>query len=177
MTARDDAIALLSLQCAATTYPTLDETALGVLIDGVARYTTWAPNQAYSYGDVVVPTVRNGHLYQCEYAGTSSGTEPAWPLYTSPDSRVAVTRPYWHGYVGPMPGSMVTDGPVVWIEHGPDTASPYDVRLATYKAWLQKVALASADYDLQLDRDRYSRSQVAERCLDMANRFVPTGIS
>ena len=57
----------------------------------------WAATQAYVVGDMVVPTTPNTHVYVCEVAGTSGGTEPVtW-----------VTD-----------GSTVTDGTVTWRDAG-----------------------------------------------------------
>lgn len=42
--------------------------------------TTWATATAYAVGDIVRPTVGNGHLYMCIVAGTShASTQPTWP--------------------------------------------------------------------------------------------------
>lgn len=60
--------------------------------------TTWATGTTYAVGDVVRPTVGNGHLYQCITAGTSDGTtEPTWPTTAKQD---------------------VTDNTCVWTEIG-----------------------------------------------------------
>lgn len=53
----------------------------------------WAATTAYSLNAAVRPTARNGFVYQCTTAGTSSGTEPTWPTTA---------------------GGSVTDGTVVW---------------------------------------------------------------
>lgn len=184
---RTAALALLGAQCAATVYPTLDSTALGTLLDNAARFTVWAPSTAYSHGALVIPTVRNGHVYRAivnqQYsaspAGVSAAAEPIWPLFSSPDSRVGVTRPYWSGYdqvSGNYSLSMVTDGTVVWADAGPDSDTAWDLRAATYAGWLQKAGKASADYDTGIDKDRYGRGQVITHCIAMAARYLPTGI-
>ena len=53
----------------------------------------WAASTAYALGDVVQPTTRNGYNYECTTAGTSGGSEPAWPT---------------------TPGNTVNDGAAVW---------------------------------------------------------------
>jgi hypothetical protein len=149
---------------------------IGAILDAQIEWDTWQPNTAYSYGDVVRPTVGNGHLYQCIVAGTSSDVEPTWPLYTAPDNKVAVTRPHWHGFYGPYPGSQVTDSDtLIWIEAGFDVRAQYNVKRATYEAWQQKAAKASADYDVVVDKDKMDRSQVMANCLVMAERYRPIG--
>jgi hypothetical protein len=38
----------------------------------------WQTGHAYVAGDIVNPTVANGHSYRCTVGGTSGGTEPTW---------------------------------------------------------------------------------------------------
>lgn len=82
------------------TYPTYIG---GLVTDGTATlqcagyygfsYGSWAATTAYTVGARVVPTVSNGFVYDCTTAGTTSGTQPVWPLTI---------------------GTTVTDGTVVW---------------------------------------------------------------
>ena len=60
----------------------------------------WLHTTAYLVGEYVQPTATggNGHLYRCIAAGTSSSTEPAWPL---------------------LENATVTDGSVTWQEQTP----------------------------------------------------------
>jgi hypothetical protein len=177
---RVSAVTLLGAQCAATVYPTLSGNDLNALLDEIAGSQRWRPTTPYAYGDVIVPTVRNGHAYRCIVAGTSDATEPAWPLYTTPDDRTGTTRPFWHGGLGPYPGSQVGDGAtLLWMEDGPDPGADFtraQVKRATYNAWLRKAAAASADYDGTVGKNTYQRSQVYQHCLDMAQRYVPVAI-
>lgn len=175
---RTDAITLLSAQCASGTYPTLDNTQLGALIDATEEYTVWAVGEPYAFGAVVQPVTPNGHLYRCILAGTSGATEPRWALYSTSDTRPGLTRPYWDswGWLASMPGSENSDGTCLWVEHAIDDGSgPYDVRLATYKAWLMKASLTSADYDFGSDQASYKRSQVIQNCQRQAAYWCPTG--
>ena len=185
---RPTALALLGAQCAATVYPLLDSTALGLLLDATAAWTIWLPSTTYVPGDQVLPTVRNGHVYRAIVnqlygtigaPGISGAVEPIWPLYTNPDSRTGLTRPYWDGYSGGGRNytvAMVADNTVIWQEAGPDSDNQWDLRLATYNGWIQKAGLASADYAVGIDRDKFSRDQVIAHCLLMAQRYQPTGI-
>jgi hypothetical protein len=174
---RDSAILLVKAQAAWDTYPTLDEGEVDALVDATVGYTTWTPATPYTYGKIVQPTVRNGHQYRCIVAGTSLDTEPVWPLYTAPDDRLGLTRPSWHGFTGLYPGSQVSDGEtLVWIECGPDQDGGYDARTATWRAWLQKGAKASADYDGTVGKNTYNRSQVHQHCLAMARIYRPVRI-
>lgn len=63
--------------------------------------TTWAASGSHVVGDVLVPTVDNGHKYICTVAGDSDSTEPTWPT---------------------ADGATVVDGTVTWKEYGP----PYE---------------------------------------------------
>jgi len=58
-----------------------------------ASTAVWAASTAYVLGDVRRPTTDNGFVYVVTTAGTSSGTQPTWPL---------------------VAGNTVTDGSVVW---------------------------------------------------------------
>lgn len=61
--------------------------------------TTWAATHAYTVGDVVKPTTRNGHLYQAKTTGTSGGSQPTFPTTA---------------------GGTVVDSGVTWLEFGID---------------------------------------------------------
>lgn len=67
--------------------------------------SVWAPNTAYTVGDVVVPTPtkQNGHKYRCVQSGISGGAEPDLAIYGGWD---------WMGK------ALITDGTVVWEEAG-----------------------------------------------------------
>lgn len=53
----------------------------------------WAASTAYTVGQRVRPTTRNGHVYECTTGGTSAAAEPTWPT---------------------TDGATVADGTVVW---------------------------------------------------------------
>jgi hypothetical protein len=59
--------------------------------------TVWVTLTAYVVGDVVRPTVGNGHLYKCIVAGTTAAGQPTWPT---------------------VAGQTVVDGTVTWAEAG-----------------------------------------------------------
>lgn len=61
--------------------------------------STWTVSHAYTVGEVVKPTTRNGHLFQAQTSGTSAGSEPTWPTTA---------------------GATVTDSGVTWLEFGID---------------------------------------------------------
>ena len=56
----------------------------------------WEANKYYGVGNIIRPTVLNGHSYRCLAAGTSLGTEPTWPDWYSGE---------------------VIDGSIIWIEN------------------------------------------------------------
>lgn len=53
----------------------------------------WASTTVYAAGAHARPTTQNGYYYRAKFGGTSSGTEPGWPVVL---------------------GSTVTDGTVTW---------------------------------------------------------------
>jgi len=61
------------------------------------KYPKWKASTSYSLNTVVIPTNVNGRCYKCTTDGTSSTSEPTWPLTTS---------------------GTVTDGTAVWTENG-----------------------------------------------------------
>jgi len=62
--------------------------------------TEWVTLTVTELGDVIIPTVANGHSYICTTSGTTGTPEPTWTL---------------------VPGSVqTTDGDVVWTENGID---------------------------------------------------------
>lgn len=57
--------------------------------------SSWQASHAYAFGNKVFPASANGHYYVCISAGTSGGSQPAWPTANN---------------------ATVTDGTVVWQE-------------------------------------------------------------
>lgn len=60
-------------------------------------YSVWPASTLVVLSDIYLPTTPNGHKYQVTTAGTTSGTEPTWPLTA---------------------GGTVVDGGVTWTEIG-----------------------------------------------------------
>lgn len=67
-----------------------------------AYHPVWESNHAYAVGDIVTPTTRNSHIYRATTAGTSGATEPVFPTGS---------------------GATVTNGTVVFTEHGADVVA------------------------------------------------------
>jgi prepilin-type N-terminal cleavage/methylation domain-containing protein len=65
-------------------------TVMANIIQYYNGYPKWRSGTAYSLGNFVVPTVRNGHYYKCTIAGTSYLSEPtSWP--TTPGGTITET--------------------------------------------------------------------------------------
>ena len=79
---RTEALDRLAWMVASDQYPFLDSTALQQLVDDHARWAVWSASTAFVVGDIIIPTVANGRLYQCVIAGTSGATEPQFPQWT-----------------------------------------------------------------------------------------------
>ena len=82
----------------------------------------WTANTVITTADYVVPVAYNGRLYKCTTAGTTAGTEPAWPTTN---------------------GGTVTDGTVVWTEQTTQMAAglfPAEVSGGSYA----RVAITSS---------------------------------
>ncbi len=115
-------------------------------------YADWQANTAYAVGAEVVPSPRNGHLYRCTVAGTSGAVQPAFPTAT---------------------GATLADGTATWIEDGATSWTPsYDVDAAAVEGWTLKAGRAAARIDFSTDGQQFSNSQVAERCLAMAQHYA-----
>ncbi len=63
----------------------------------VSTYDAWVGETVYVAGNIVVPTVDNGHRYRCTVGGTSDSGEPTWPT---------------------ADGGTVEDDTVTWEEYG-----------------------------------------------------------
>lgn len=132
--------------------PALDVSELDAILDDCQRASFWATAAAFEYGDVILPSARNGHHYVCRQSGATGATEPSWP-----------TRG----------GAKVADGGVIWEEAGADFDNVFDIRAAAHRAWLMKAAKASELFD----SGRESLSQIGERCREMAQSFNPIGLA
>ena len=142
--------------------PVIDGAQIDLILEECKTASTWAVNTAYVLGDVILPTIRNGHQYICTVAGTSetdSADEPDWPTVT---------------------GGLVTEGasdPILtWVEYGPEPVSIYDVRKAIHNAWMVKAGLASLSVDVSQQVGGLKASQVYEHCIKQAERFASLDI-
>src|SRR5262245_11856816 len=116
---RDYAISQVILYGQIAQVPIIDDTEeLPTIIDATQRATFWTASTTYEFGNVILPTVRNGHTYKCIVAGTSGTTEPIWP---KTDFRIV---------------NDGTSDPVLrWQEAGQDYANVFDIRAAIHAVW------------------------------------------
>lgn len=155
--------AQLTLWLQPSVVPVLTNDEQTALLTAAKRASTWLNNTAYVVGDVVLPTVRNGHRYRCIQAGTSAAllaNEPEWP-----------TR------IGRWITDGVSDPILTWVEDGPEYASIYDVRAAVHAGWMLKAAKVSHLYETRQTASTFSEQQVYEHCLQMAAKYAPAQVA
>lgn len=97
--------------------PELTAAEMERIVDNNQRAQRWATSLNLTVNKVVMPTVRNGHVYRVIQGGTTGTTEPTWP--TGDDD-------------------TVVDGTVTFIEAGADFGSAYDLRAAKREAAILK---------------------------------------
>ena len=156
-----DAIEKLRRQVQAAVDPVLDDPdELTALLNQTRRAKVWVTATVYSYGDVIVPSIGNGHSFRCLIGGTSGATEPEW------GSVLTITD-----------NQQFTDGDdILWQEDGVGFDNVYDVRAATCAGWMLKAAKASADVDNATGDDNAKDSQLHDHCLAQARRWEPVGV-
>ena len=131
---RAAALILLTEWLQPTVAPTLTTTAstgeVDVILDRNIRAATRANATAYTVGQLMMPSTRNGHRYRCTVGGTSAAADPflgsTWPTEQ---------------------GARITEGTsspaLTWIEDGPEFSSIYDVRQAAYEGWILRAHKAA----------------------------------
>lgn len=68
----------------------------------------WAGTHVYAVGDLVKPTVANGHWYLCVLAGTS-GTEPSWPTTVKGEVAEGTNKPTWREFKAPTASALTVN--------------------------------------------------------------------
>jgi len=154
---RTQALDRLAWMTASDQYPFLDSTALQQLVDDHARWGLWIASTAFVVGDIVIPTVANGRLYQCVIAGTSGATEPQFPQYTR------------------TTGYSVNDGSgdLLWEDIGPANIERYDIRTSARQGWIRKASSITHLIDVKDGQVDAKMAVLREHCLDQAKRFSP----
>lgn len=133
--------------------PVIPSLALDTILNSTRRATIWAADTAYGFGDVILPTVRNGHCYRCIQAGTSEASadnEPEWP--------VGMSATITEGASDPL---------LMWQEAGPDFDNLYDVRAAIRQVWEMKASLTASLHS----SGGAQAQQVYDHCLKQAERY------
>jgi hypothetical protein len=155
----------LSDLVAATVFPTLDAAQLDRLLRDARRVDTegylpsddteWAPTTVYALDDLVVPILRNGHVYRVTTAGTSGVTEPVWPVEV---------------------GSVVTlDG----VEYTEDNAAQttgiwtgtWDFNRAAAEGWQIKAGMVTNRHAFGSNQGNYNPEQVYDHCMKMVEFY------
>lgn len=156
------AIKQLGQMCQSTLFPELSDNQLGDLIDQHKKFNTWSPLTAYSVGDMVIPTVPNGRIYQCIIAGTSTTVEPSFPQIG-----YAVGQAFYnYSTLGPEEYYGLT-----WQDNGFITQEVYDVRAAAKQAWLLKASIAANLANTDDGKMKVELHQIQENCIQMAAKF------
>lgn len=101
-------------------------------------YSAWTGTTSYSAGAKVRPTVENTIYYEVLTGGTSSGTEPTWPITlgtTVTDGTVTwIAKGYYGGFPSPhTPTPVYIDG-YVCLPHA-DSADIYNCDLENPYGW------------------------------------------
>ena len=158
---RLQAIKQLSDMCQSTLYPELTDNQLGNLIDQHKKFRTWEASTPYIVGDMIVPTIPNGRVYQCVIAGTSTTTEP-----TFPSIGYAVGQAFYN-YVGTPPNFYG----LTFQDNGFITQEIYDVRAAAKQAWLLKASIAANLANTSDGQMRIDLHTIQENCIQMSGKF------
>jgi len=150
----EEAIAEVTLSAQTDQFPALTPEQVSALVVKNMRATVWTAGKQYKAGDVVQPTVPNGHFYRRIVAGLSPAGEPVWSTRAN--------RTVYEGIA------------LVWVECGEDTdGNLYNIRNAIFDAWMLKASMSAKDFDVSIDNQKWNRSQIYEHCLEMARAWSP----
>lgn len=116
-------------------------------------YVTWKAALALAVGALVVPSARNGHVYEVTVSdGAAGAVEPVWPTEE---------------------GETVTADGVTYEEAGAALWTPtWDLNRAAAAGWEWKAGKATPDFDFSDDAGTYSRQQVFEMCKRQARDYA-----
>lgn len=121
--------------------------------DGIepTHYDEWATSAAYAVGDKVVPTVRNGHVYEVTVTdGTSGTSEPNWPRTS---------------------GATVTADGVTYAEAGTEWTGTYNLNAAAAEGWRWKAGKVAGDFTFASDGQSFNRADMVKACQMMAQTY------
>lgn len=155
---KNAAKAFVTLYAQPTVFPELSDEEIEAILVQVQQARIWEASTAYEFGDIVLPTVKNGRRFVCAQAGTSGVTEPKWTTFHQ---------------------GLTSDGAaLIWQEAGPDWANVYDKVRAVHLAWTLKASKASSLYDLKkggLEDHRFSL--IHEQCTQEAKKWAPIQVA
>lgn len=118
------------------------------------RAKVWQAETAYKIGEKVQPTTANGHFYRCVAFGVSGENAPTWNVREN---------------------SRTYDGDtLIWLECETDfDGNLYDLRTAIHELWLYKAGSSANQFDVSIDQQKWTRSQIYDHCMEMAQSFAP----
>lgn len=145
-----DAKTRLAFEIQASVPPVLTDADLTMILSKLARGSVWAASAVIRIGDIVLPSVSNGHRYRAVTAGTTTASQPTWPVT---------------GY------STIQEGLIIWVEDG-EEYDLWDMDMAIYEGW--KIKKAKAVIYIGSDE---GLSDVYEHCADMVDRSKPLRVA
>jgi len=150
-----EAIEYVTLQAQTGELPCIDVADVEKIVQRNKRASVWQASTVYNIGDRVQPTVRNGHFYECVKSGTYAATEPGW----STKCEMYVSE---------------SDSELTWQECAMDIdGNLFNLRNAVHEAWMLKASMAANQFDVSVDQQKWTRSQIYEHCVSMAEKFQP----
>lgn len=155
---RLESIQKLSWMVSSDTYPELNNDELCELIDEHKRSNVWTASTPYIVGDIVHPPVKNGRIYTCVIAGTSSTNSSIFPEI---------------GYTN----QSISDGSdLVWRDDGAAYYEDYDVRAAARQGWMMKASKIAHLINVDDGQQKLNLSSLLDHCYRMADKYRSIGI-
>ncbi len=151
----EEAIAYVTLHAQTAAFPTIEAETVAEIVRRHKRASVWQPETSYTVGMRVQPTVANGHFYECATAGTSATTEPDWTLKANSISYESGSALIWREIAIDVDGNL------------------YNTRNAIHECWCLKASLSAKDFDISIDQQKWTRSQIYEHCMEMAKAYAP----
>ena len=130
--------------------PTLSVEELHTLLQQVQlprAFSSWESGKAYAVGNKVIPSPRNGLVYQVSVAGTSGTVQPAFD------------------------NGSVDDNTVTWAVSTTDIDDAYNLNRAASQGWRIKAGRVANRYDIKDDTSATTRSQLFKHCMDMYKSY------
>lgn len=151
-----EAIDQVKLEARADDAPCLATDEVTAIVQKNVFGTVWIANTAYALGAKIQPITRSGHFYKCIQAGTSGASEPTWTTCIN---------------------GKTSEGDLIWQECGFDPdGNLYDLETAIYQAWTLKASKAAKEFDVSIENQKWSKSQLYDHCVKEANKRAPSCI-